>query len=133
MHESIRFRQVLKRPVYFLRGPRPRSFPDFHKTGAELSLRMFVINVYPGKIVRPIPSPAGDTHCLALLKPWKPIGNQKAPFRVEIESLDFLSTKYFKCAMLFASPSLSCRSVWLFALFKMAFKKFHKKLSVCKT
>jgi hypothetical protein len=57
---------------------------------------MFVINVYPGKIVRPIQSPAGDTHCLALLKPWKPIGNQKARFRTEIEPGDFHSTKYFK-------------------------------------
>jgi hypothetical protein len=57
---------------------------------------MFVIIVCPGKIVWPIPSPAGDTHCLALLKPWKPIGNQKARFRTEIEPLDFHSTKYFK-------------------------------------
>jgi hypothetical protein len=81
---------------------------------------VFVID---GKIVRRIPLPPGNTLAWLYSSLGNRSGNQKALFRVEIEPLGFHSTKYFKCELLFASPSLSCRSVWLFALFKMAFKK----------
>jgi hypothetical protein len=57
---------------------------------------MFVVVVYPATLCGRFRRLPGDTHCLALLKPWKPIGNQKARFRTEIEPLDFHSTKYFK-------------------------------------
>jgi hypothetical protein len=72
--------------------------------------------------VRPIPSPAGETHCLALLKPWKPIGKQKARFRVEFDRWIFTARSPLNVILLSASPSLSCRSMGLFVsftLFKM--------------
>ncbi|HEX3497419.1 MAG TPA: hypothetical protein VHT02_09680, partial [Methylocella sp.] len=94
---------------------------------------------YPGKIVRPIPSPAGDTHCFALLKPWKQSEIERLGLRPKLSPWIFTARSTLNLILLSASPSLSCRSVGFFVSFtlfrmvKMVLKKFHKKLSVCKT
>jgi hypothetical protein len=114
------------------------------KTGVELSSGLFIVRwastgerpaslcgQYFLQTPLPVDSPGAPmeyegSRRLALFKPRKPTGNQKALYRVEFVSWDFHSTKYFVsgfalCFDIIVMPEQVV--VVLFTLFKLAFRR----------